>query len=637
MCPECEAPHPYHHRPHPHPAQPSSAPPPLAPTPPPYPCPSSLTSTPRLHTSIHTQPPLRSTAYIQPHTHTHTTTRTHARLNHIVALFGSVSCAPRRFSSAHLSAPRSSSALLSVIVMTPMEVVASFEKHMEVEVKLGLATMVEATAKALPALLVRLQSLQPSMGEVTEVLAHLGTEGCLFSPEDRQTIGKAANAAMFDPRNHRPGWVKSVKTQQHLSLHHYLPAKFWACLESEDKKENKFRQLAQFMCQSLGLRNPDAKTKRLAVVIVHLASNEDPTPQRAYEDLHMFGDIVDQKRQSVCTRQTLTTFPDDPTVFMDAHPGAYGPDDPPVECRLSSCAVLHRCSKGVTPCRSSNQKVRRDPPTLGGPQSAHVASTPSDSVNGALLSILERYMFQKGGSQLAADLSSHRASCGGSPPVDSRLSPGRSHSSLEDASVVEADSSASGSSPAPMFSGGGVAPKCLDPCHDKLAHLKAKLACAAPGDGHPHIDDRDSDAVTPLPRLERKRPLDLATDGEDLEGADDAMPIVKKRPAVAPKDAPKAVPKSGASSKSSGGASRSIHEALLKKPAKVARPPQSESPTSHAGGRIYFSKPKSAYRVYLRAGDRIEKMVKAKAADKADMQHKFAICCALIENDKRPA
>ena len=80
----------------------------------------------------------------------------------------------------------------------------------------------------------------------------------------------------------------------------------------------------------------------------------------------------------------------------------------------------------------------------------------------------------------------------------------------------------------------------------------------------------------------------------------------------------------------------SVHEALLMKPAKVARPPQSQRPTAHAGGKIYFSKPKGAYRVHLRMGDRIEKVVKVNVACNADMRHKFNICCALIESDTRP-
>ena len=76
---------------------------------------------------------------------------------------------------------------------------------------------------------------------------------------------------------------------------------------------------------------------------------------------------------------------------------------------------------------------------------------------------------------------------------------------------------------------------------------------------------------------------------------------------------------------------------LLSKAAKAARPPQSVKPTTHAGGKIYFSEPKGGYRGYLRAAGRIEKCVAASVANKADMVQKHNICCALIESDKRTA
>lgn len=147
--------------------------------------------------------------------------------------------------------------------MTPTDVVSSFERHMKVEVRLGLSTMVASAEKVMPTLLTRLRSLNPSMDEVTAVLEHLGRDDCLFTNEQRQEIGVVAQATMVDPTAVVTRTV--VKTQQHLHLHYYLPARLWACLESGDRKENKFRQLAQFMCQSLGLRNPDVKTKRCSL------------------------------------------------------------------------------------------------------------------------------------------------------------------------------------------------------------------------------------------------------------------------------------------------------------------------------------------------------------------------------------
>ena len=547
----------------------------------------------------------------------------------------------------------------SLVAMTPLEVVTSFEKHMAVEVKLGLCTIVEAAAKSLPILLTHLRSLKPSMGDVTALLAYLtGSDNCLFSGDQKREIGQVVNAKMVDQATVSTRVTSACKTQQHLGLHNYLPARLWARLESEDQKGNKFRQLAQFMCQSLGLRNPDAKTKRLAVVVVHLASNDDPDPQVAYADMQLFGDIMEQKRQSVCTKQSMASFPEDPKVFMHAHPDAYGPEDPPVACRVSLEAIVARCKKSVTPCRNTNLYVRgghrctqKSTPLQSTPASPTV---PADSVH-ALFSAMEKFMFQKGHAPLGIELAPLRASLGALPPVGERHSPVGPQLALEGPStaLVDASSNASGSSPAPMFSG-AIMPGCLDPCHDKLAQLKAKLGCAE--DGGAAIEDApladgergagEEDGAAALPRLSTKRPPAAAADDEPAAlGAEDAKPAVMRRPAAAAKTAAKVDPphkkarRSGApkAAASVGGAKPSIHEALLGKPAKVARPPQTQEPTAHAGGRIYFSKPKGCYRVYLRIGDRIEKSVKADAGSVADMRRKFQICCALIENDKRPA
>ena len=240
-------------------------------------------------------------------------------------------------------------------------------------------------------------------------------------------------------------------------------------------------------------------------------------------------------------------------------------------------------------------------------------------MNVALLALLERFMSGKSHAPLSDALVGQRASSSHSPrAIESR-------SSTE--TLVGEGSLSSPDSPAPgQHFSGGIQPKCLEPCHDKLAQLKEKLGCAE----EPHQALPLEDA---LPRLSTKRALEPsgADELEASEDCDGVAPVARCTPAMKkPAAAPKATPKSA------GRHTSSVHAALLKRPAKVERPPQSESPTTHAGGKIYWSPPKSAYRVYLRIGDRIEKQVKANPDSKHDMRQKFLICCALIEDDKRP-
>ena len=230
-------------------------------------------------------------------------------------------------------------------------------------------------------------------------------------------------------------------------------------------------------------------------------------------------------------------------------------------------------------------------------------------------------MTQRGNTSLSDTLASHRASSPCSPPASARRSLGAS-------SVGSSPSIAGPPAPQQLFSG-GILPACLDPCHDKLAQLKAKLGCSQePHDALPLSDTTPEDARvdegSALPRISKKRAREPPCTEEP--GIDGRVAPVLRKPAAAPRP-PRKSPRSAAAS---------VHEALLKRPAKVDRPPQSERPTAHAGGKIYWSKPKSAYRVYLRIGDRIEKQTRANSGSKHDINQKFLICCALIENDKRP-
>jgi hypothetical protein len=77
-----------------------------------------------------------------------------------------------------------------------------------------------------------------------------------------------------------------------------------------------------------------------------------------------------------------------------------------------------------------------------------------------------------------------------------------------------------------------------------------------------------------------------------------------------------------------------LYATLLKRPAAAVRPKFSEDPVAYRGGRIYFSKPKNAFRVYTRKADRIETTIGV--ADDADKLEKFQVACAMVEVDPRP-
>lgn len=536
-------------------------------------------------------------------------------------------------------------------MMTPSEVISSFVRHMKIESRLGLVTLDGAAQKSMPALLARLRALKPSMDEVSAALEKLTTDECsAFSEGQTSEIASVVKATMVDNATVAPR--TTVKTQHHPHLHKYLPMRLWGCFGSDDTIENKFKQLAEFMCQVLGLRNPDEQTKRLAVVVVHLACNLTPSPHAAFEDVTMFNNILDQKRSSIPTKQTMSVFPDNPQQFIDAFPCAYGAGDPPVECRVSLSAIVERCKSGVTPCRSSNRHVARVAKVAQADiaRPSLVASTSVDPVNGTLLSILEKFMFRPRES----------------PHVGEPCTPLVEELGMRRESLSRKGSSSSVESGRSMFSGGGIPPSCLDPCHDKIGLLKRKLcgdeggvadceplpplprverapvdvppligapptAEVPPRIGHAKLDAA-SGKVVPLRRISKKRKLVAPVgrgDGGALPAAAKGSPSAMKRKAPA-RLSPKARPRKSEKTKPSP------YEHLLKKPIRIIRPRQSQGPTKHAGGKIYWSKPKGAYRVYLRIGDKVDKPIRANPECINDMKHKFEIACALIEDDKRP-
>ena len=221
-------------------------------------------------------------------------------------------------------------------------------------------------------LLDQLRAMPCTHAQATELLAALGEVGP-FSEDDKIVIancvidGQATNVA--------PAQRQTSKQQTNKHLANYLPASVWAMLFADDSLINKFRNLAEFMVTALGLRNPCEKTRQIAVGIVLLASGEDPEPDVAYQHIQRFAEIMSTKRQTVQSRQTIMTFPEDPAPFANSFPDAFGPDDKPIGPRINLHDLAQRCTKGAIPLRCSNKKIR----VAAASNKSSPASSPSPS------------------------------------------------------------------------------------------------------------------------------------------------------------------------------------------------------------------------------------------------------------------
>ena len=314
----------------------------------------------------------------------------------------------------------------------------------------------------------------------------------------------------------------------------------------------------------------------------------------AYKDAQDFGVIMEQKRTSSISPPTMSEFPANPAEFIKIYPSAYAADDPPVASRVDKRLITERCRKDITPLRTSNSQivkatssVSRSPSSSSIIENSHAPQTSSDSVNNALLSILDKFMFQRSSSF--------------SPPIANRSQ--------------HCNTTADGTCQSDSFVGGGVAAKCLEP-HATLDSIKNDLL---------------GDTVIPLEDIVKVKKA------KDDDGDADPAIVVKTPKATPPKAPSGKVQKKKTSHAAIVEAKEKEYAVLLKRPAKAPRPAfTTKKPIHHHGGRMYFAAAKKAYRVYRRKCDKVEKTLAVDPSDKADLKRKFIIGCAMIENDPRP-
>lgn len=151
--------------------------------------------------------------------------------------------------------------------------------------------------------------------------------------------------------------------------------------------------------------------------------------------------------------------------------------------------------------------------------------------------------------------------------------------------------------------------------------------------------DLDSFAKAAIAALDNRNTKKKAEEKEKTKGKRAAA-----KAAAAQKKGAKAKGKAAAARAGSAGkvvergAKAELHEQLLKRPAAQDRPkPCYKKPTTHNGGKIYWSQAKGALRVYKRSPeDKVEETVKVESENKKHRAEKWNIACALIESDPRP-
>jgi len=566
--------------------------------------------------------------------------------------------------------------------LTPLDAIKASERFIASEVKLGLSTTDEACAVQMLNLIEQIRKMSDvTLEHATEANERLAIDAGSYNEEQRTEIAKVIKAVV-QSNVAMPMSKAGTVMQKCPKLYNYMPAKLWAILFALEAFKCKLQMFAAFLVQNLGLRHPDENTKRMAVVITHTASKMDPDPQSAYDHVHDFAEYMDQKRTAIKSAQTMIVFPDDPADFIKVYPTAYGPEDPPVACRIDEATIVERMRPDITPTRSSNDKVHTRRRVKGHPVSTALAKPhPAQPVeaNNPIIQAMLQFKAMKAfmeGDGRASDIDQLRLEIFGDrgtssrPPAaleDAPLPPSKSPLAFPGGFSHGAEPVRSTIRESPVS--GGIPAGCLIPparkteVDSRLSELtqnieKNKAQALAKAAARKVTNDKK---VSEEKATKKRKQHDKSKKIKDDDGDDDSQKDADggeeddndDGEAVDKGTEPPTKKKSGHLKKTPGTKPKLTtpmkkaftmkererrYQALLRRPAAAPRPRVTlKKPVPHHGGKIYFSEAKRALRVYKRVpADKVEETVSFDPQDAKDCKTKWSIACAIIEADPRP-
>ena len=511
-----------------------------------------------------------------------------------------------------------------------LAMIKASEKFIRAQTGMGLMNLQQACATRVEHLsdLIR-KSSGIDQSELTDVFEYLQEDNGTFNVDQRSSIAKLAQARCNTLD--QCGAAGDEDNQDNLFLMYYYPDWLWSILKSDDTMNNKLTHTGEFLVKHLGIRHASATTKRLAVAIAQVASNDDIDPDKGYSQVHDLQAVIVRKRNNIPGAATLKTFPKDPNEFWTQYPTSYTASHPPAPCRVDESKVTERNCKSCIPTRCTNAKVSGKQTTKSYNKGIPQVANQTDVI-GNTMQMMMKFMMCNNAA--------------GAPPRD--CGP-RSNPSLTDqpqspnhhGQQLTANTDVHDRHVAPDDAGG--LPGCLKPPHMKGSSAEQMQQIRA--------DIQAAVAKQPKSKTKGKTPSQESDD--DAASSQDSRELgdttqkkkakkkkkKKKKKKQTKKDAnrSKKDKKQTSEKKKSRIAKHDWKEneaaaKLLKRPASCPRPKFSTKPTQHGGGRLYFAKARHCFRVYLRSKDRIETTVPILDDQKAA----FRYSCALIESDPRP-
>ena len=480
--------------------------------------------------------------------------------------------------------------------MSVLKQVHASETYIRAQVEMGLTTVAKAAEKQTLNLceIFRNTSDIPQH-DCTDLIEYLNKDNDMFTKEQRQSI---ASAAQIRCDSKIVSDASDLVSQTNLYLQHYYPTWLWAIIKSDDSIDNKLSHQASFMVSQLGIRAACERTKRIAVAIAQVGSQQAVSPEVGYDKLHALQAMIVRKRTARPGNATLKEFPRDPNEFWNLYPEAYSEDHPPVPCRIDERQLSEYNTKTAIPARCTNSLVKSKKTSL-----APAETLPQ---KGDVMQIMLGYM------------------------MGNRHEPPTSRSSSSSMSMID-------DGPVqrpPLHHGvppgvGGLVPGVLQPpsredatAAEEMAKIRATISKKAKNAAE---DDDESE--------DNSETEQTADDDENTGGKPKKTRRKKRKTGGKRKNTGGKRNKTGGKGKGPAWISDpKVIKMIMKKPAK-GRPTYSESPVKYRQSRLYFAPSLRAFRLYMQ--NKSEKRISVGVgADQETKEKAFNYACCLAEADK---
>ena len=438
----------------------------------------------------------------------------------------------------------------------------------------------------------------------------------------------------------------------------------WTFLQSDATIKKKSERTTKEWL-GWGLRFPSGPTYRVGLATICAASGLSVSGNQAHDMLMEFKGVFKTMRDVYPGAPTLKKFPARVEDFIRMYPDVFQEPHVPVACRISVSAIRELANARTIPCRSSNSSIS----TTASP--APTAQTPKEQ----LLSAMLTFAMQKGGAETDALAPFMPPSM----PPRGRL---RGKTPRPEMLAIADDQDAGDAAGADP--GAQALVLAEEGCSRQVSQegiTMARMGSPAPAPAVPAPSTAivaaeppsaevlrarlDAKASVVAGFLKRKRDV-KADDGDDAEfkaeeeGDEDCGASARKRPAcqrsggrpgvgqasggstAAPTAGKGKSPKGGKQSKGAAGrGAKNSKDATAPAPvdlSEAAWPKMAsylQTPLRWAGGAVYNSDKKKAFRCYRRTVDKVEKTFTYGSHGRAKMQECWRQALKEVVDDPR--